>query len=337
MEVIIPQYVVSDAATTANKVNKAVLLQMDFNTTTEPDPTPIWSAMTEYSTESDPVYYLETEGPSEGCFVKYSAIQDMLGTDVGKNPYTSIGYWSNLGTHNKYGMFDRYNQTQTTDSDVITVWIKCSSISTLSFINIQAETITYSLWNETSIAACTVDPVFTGELGGTDDNTDAIIFNLYQYFFNDFEYSNDMSTMITLPMYNETILKIVFTPWSGRSCKVGTLLLGRSYYIGALQYGVTTGIEDYSKKTFNETFGNYYLKEGPYRKTMECDLLIKNTDLNEINNILIQLRATLATWQGNTGDMQFDNLLIYGFMSYFKIVMSYPQYSKCSLEIEGII
>ena len=87
MQTILPQYIVSPDLT--DTTDMATLLYSSVST----DPTTgLYSATAEYTT-GDTVYYLDEAGPHKGCYVEYEALQDMTGSDVGKDPYSEIAYW----------------------------------------------------------------------------------------------------------------------------------------------------------------------------------------------------------------------------------------------------
>ena len=92
-----------------------------------------------------------------------------------------------------------------------------------------------------------------------------------------------------------------------------------------------------SKKLFDDTFGSHYIQEGNYRKRLDCDLGIKNENMNVVNSVLTQLRAKPTIWQANPTGYEFDNLIIYGIPRSFDILMEDINYTECSLEIDGLI
>jgi len=336
MKTILPQYIISEDASDTDGF--ATLIYSSVGS----DPTSgIWSATSAYD-EGDTVYYLDTSGVTNGCYVQYVALQDMhdnTGTggtdDRGQNPETSPLYWSTLGAIDMYKMFDQYSNTVTTSSSNIIIRIKCSAITSIAFLNVQAKNITINGWNTTS----------WGSVAESNKIIDDAIIDLtqplndwYEYFFKDFSYTRDLANPLTIGgLYNNMILEIEFEKYADLDCSVGMVIPGREYVIGDLRYGVSTGIEDYSKKIFDETFGSHYIQEGNYRKLMECDLIIENSKLNIINSVITQLRARPTVWQGNDNGTAFDNLLIYGIPKSFNIVISNINLSECSLEIEGII
>ena len=335
MDVILPQYIVSKSA--INQSGSSVLLSSSAGT----DPTSsIWASGTAYTTGAK-VYYLDTEGVCKGCWCEYQALQN----STGKNPYSEPAYWLHTGAINMYKMFDQYNMTKTVSTTGnIVIYIYCKAITDIAFVEVQAKSVTIQAWNCSPSSSYP----YTANISNSNkiliDGQESVVINLeeplfdwYEYFFKDFDPVRTIAEPVSMTLYNNVIFKIEFEKYEGLDCEVGNVIAGRKYNIGSLQYGVSTGIIDYSKKEFNEYFGSHYIKEGNYRKIMDCDLLIENKNLKTINLILSQLRAKPTVWQGNQDDTSYDNLLIFGIPKSFNIIMSYFSHSEVNLEIEGLI
>jgi len=340
MKTIVPQYIISSDASDHTGYSKLLYSSVGSDPTTG-----LWSATSEYTT-GDTVYYLAKTGVHNGCYVQYEALQDMIdntgtgGTDDrGQDPETEFAYWTNLGAIEAYKMFDQYNNTKTTSTSDITIRFYCKGITSVGFLNVEAKTIKITIWNASDWASCNEsNKIVDGELSENQIDLTQDINNWSEYFFDDFNNVRDISKPIQLSgLYNNTVVQIDFIKTDVGDRSVGMCLPGREYSLGKIQYGVSTGIRDHSKKEFNEIFGSHYIKEGNYRKLLDCDLIVENKNLNVINTVLTQLRATPTIWQGNNNDMFFDNLLLYGVATKFNIIMSYPFHSECNLEIEGFI
>lgn len=350
MDVIIPQYIISNAfnnsttttalGLTANEVagviKKSAILKTS-NVDAEPS-TNIWSASAEYAV-GDKVYFLDIDGNCKGCWVQYEALQAMTTDETkGKRPIDESEYWVSLGAINRYKAFDQYNGTTSfkTTGTNITMTIQCSMITAIAFINVQAKAIKLKAYDRNSnliFDKSSDDPAAANyKISLTQP-----CYDWFQYFFNDFEYVCTVTIPINLYALNLITLELTFEAYSGLECYVGNIILGRTYDIGKLQYGVSTGIIDYSKKVFNETFGAHYFKQGNYRNTMNANLIIPNYKINIIRNIFIQLRARPTIFQGNQYDTDYDDLNFFGVAGRFTLVHEGYNHSECNLEIEGLI
>jgi len=334
MEVIVPQAIVASTSTLANQTYKSILLESNIGL--DPDISTQWSSTAEYST-GDYVDFLSTTGPTSGCWCRYQALKDMttaLG-NLNKIPEEEAEYWSSSGAINRYKMFDQYVGTTTLSSTAdITVTLHCKAITSVAFLNVQARTITINAWRGTEIAHKTEERKI---IDNQIINLTQPINNWYEYWFKDFEYTRDVGAPLDITLYHNIILEITFEKYTGIDCYVGAIIPGRTYDIGALQYGVKTGIADYSKKVFDETFGSHYVQQGNYRKTLSGTLRITKDTINSINSVITQLRGIPTVWQGNQYDTEYDNLLLFGIVAEWVIVMDYPTYYEVSIEIEGFI
>lgn len=341
MNVILPQYIAPKnyVPTDDDRSVYAQLLSSSVGT----DPVSgVWSGTAEYTT-GQTAYYLDQEGPCVGCWCKYEALQDMTTalSTLNKNPYSEKAYWVSLGAIEMYKMFDQYSNTRTTDTNNIIVTLYCRAITDIAFLRVQAQKVIINIWNALPSATypytdnCTAENKIV-----TDQVVDLVqpIYNWFEYWFKELEYIRDITRPIGVTLYNNLIIKIEFVKYDDIDCFVGTLIPGKKHNIGRLQYGVRTGIEDYSKVIFDETFGSLYAKQGNYRKTFEGTLHVSPEDSNLVNSVLTQLRAKPTILQGNKDDTSttFDDLLMYGIIK-FTAEKTGPNLHKYNIEAQGMI
>lgn len=161
---------------------------------------------------------------------------------------------------------------------------------------------------------------------------DTIIVDWYMYFFEPYDLKSDV-ILQGLPPYAAGVITATFNGAS--TVSVGNFVFGSLYFIGMTQYGANAGIRDYSTKDAN-TFGITSLVKRAFSKRMTANLYVQNGDIRFVRKILEDLRATPAVWIG-TDDDTYDVLNVYGYYKDFNMEISYPSYSLCSLEIEGLI
>jgi hypothetical protein len=186
------------------------------------------------------------------------------------------------------------------------------AIDSMSLHNIEAETVTVVL--KDGLHGATLE-TWTED---TYDNT----LDLYSSDIvkTDFLYSANPHFTITLAN-------------SLTTAKVGEIVIGNKEDIGTTQYTPTIGIIDYSVKEV-DTFGNYTILERAYSKRLTCSTVVLNTLLDHTYNILAARRALASVWVGS--DL-YASMIVYGFYKDFSIVLSYPTFSICELEIEGLV
>lgn len=115
---------------------------------------------------------------------------------------------------------------------------------------------------------------------------------------------------------------------------LSTLVAGNFVDLGPTEYGVTLGIEDYSKKTTDD-FGTTVFVERNYTKKVSANMLITNAQFYKVQSLLSSLRAKPTFWIA-TEEVDLQALTVYGWAKDWSLTVSYPTQSYCSLEIEGL-
>jgi hypothetical protein len=164
-----------------------------------------------------------------------------------------------------------------------------------------------------------------------DLNT-ALISNWYEYFFKEDDNITEL-VLENIPVYTTTITTVGV--YDAIKTKVGVNVLGNIYTLGVTQYGAGAGIIDYSKKETDE-FGNTTFTRRAFSKRMNVNIIFPSGDLARIQKLLSEIRATPCVWVG-TNDSTYSPLVMYGFYRDFNLEIPYPEYSYCSLQVEGLI
>ena len=128
---------------------------------------------------------------------------------------------------------------------------------------------------------------------------------------------------------------MTFTGATGETVSAGEVVFGMLSDLGDTQYGVTSGIIDYSVKSTDQ-YGNTTLTKRAYSKRMSAKVQLDNTQLNRVQSFLYTIRATPCVWIGSDDPRMQEPLVIYGFYKDFSTEIPYPTYSLCSLEVEGL-
>ena len=86
---------------------------------------------------------------------------------------------------------------------------------------------------------------------------------------------------------------------AGETVECGVCLLGTyTEFADAVRYGASAGIVDYSKKTVDD-FGNVQITERAFSKRASWQMLVANTDIDNLQRMLASLRATPALYIGS--------------------------------------
>lgn len=119
---------------------------------------------------------------------------------------------------------------------------------------------------------------------------------------------------------------------AGTTVKIGTCFWGKQTDIGGTQYGASASINDYSTQS-TDIYGNTALLQRVYSKRLSVNLMIPNTNVDKVFTYLAAIRTTPVVW---VGDDNYGTLAVYGVYKDFAINIAYPDYSSCSLTVEGL-
>ena len=272
-----------------------------------------WSSGTAYTVGTRCIYSHKIYE----CLVNNTNYQPDLNT-TGTTPK-----WLDCGYDNRWKMFDAVVGSQTTQTTSISLTLEPGVIDSIAFLDVEA----------TAIDIVMTDPVegvvYTESI---DLIAKTYIGDAYAYFFEPI-ILDDAAVLLGVPPYGSASIAITITN-TGGTTKIGTLVVGAQKYLGGTQYDPSIGITDYSKKEA-DTFGNYTVVERAYSKRMSCNLFLPNTSIDSLQRTLASVRATPVVWIGdNEGTL--SSMIIYGFYKSFEITIPYPDYSTCSLTIEGL-
>lgn len=233
------------------------------------------------------------------------------------------GKWLEIGSTNKWKMFDAGWGSQTSKDTPLTFTLSpMVIINSLALLNVTATSITVTVTDETSATiynqtfAMTVSPNIS---------------DWYMYFYEGFIYKSDL-VINDIPSVRSALVNVTINN-TGSTAKCGNCVIGTYYDIGDTQYGASAGIVDYSGKT-TDAFGNTTVVKRTYAKRMNTNLMINNDIVDDVFNLLASYRSTPLVWIG--AESLYTSLIVYGFYKDFDINIAYPDYSSCSLTIEGL-
>lgn len=262
---------------------------------------------------------------AKGARVDYGThiYESLVNSNIGNTPTTSPTYWVLVGPDNVHAMFDDQISTATVSTTPLIVVMTpglMNSIALLGLIGSQAVvTITDGAGGPTIYSR-------TVNLDGS------YVYDWYMYFFEPFTQIGEV-VLTDIPPYSNS--RMTFTLSGTGSVAIGQLSFGTFYELGDAEYGATAGIIDYSRKDTDE-FGATTFVQRAFSKSMTARLMLDAMQMNKVQRVLSDIRATPAVWIGAEGEA-YSPLVIYGFYRDFTIDVAYPTKSYCSLEIEGLI
>jgi len=166
----------------------------------------------------------------------------------------------------------------------------------------------------------------------TVDLDGSYVYDWYMYFFEPFTQIGEV-VLTDIPPYPDA--RLTFNLSGGGDVQVGQCIFGTFYELGDAEYGATSGITDYSRKETDE-FGMTTFVQRAYSKRMSLRMMLDAGQMNKVQRILADIRATPSVFIGAEGE-DYLPLVVYGFYRDFQIEVAYPTKSYCSLEVEGLI
>lgn len=232
------------------------------------------------------------------------------------------GLWLELGATNRWLMFDGSITSQTTQADSLSVTVSVTDrVDSVALLNVSAATARVRMIDATD--------------GVVYDQTQSLVSTLgiadwYAWFFEPTVRKPEV-VFSGLPPYIGAQVEITLTNIGGVAA-CGAAVVGLSRELGRTQCAPSLGIQDYSLKT-RDDFGNYTVLERAFNKTGRFSLIVSNDQVDEVHRLLATYRATPIVYVGS--DL-YPSSLIYGFYKDFALVISYPTFSICDIEIEGL-
>jgi hypothetical protein len=231
--------------------------------------------------------------------------------------------WLLLGAANRWKMFDGIISNQTEQLGIISVSIRPGTpVNALALFGV----------NGSELSVRVTDPVagiVYDETRPLQDNS--AITNLYAYFFEDIVPIRDV-VVLDLPSYRNATIDITIVAGADVA-RCGELVLGRQREIGRAAFGLSHGIDSYSKVQRNEDFGDITIVKRAYSKRCDYDVILQTNRVDAVQDLLASIRDTPIVY---IGDRNRRSTIVYGFFRTFTIVLSNPATSTCSIEVEGL-
>jgi hypothetical protein len=239
------------------------------------------------------------------------------------SPELDTTNWLDIGPTNKWAMFDSEISTLTTATTTLTTVLAPGYVNSLALFGLVGQTLTVTVRDGLA------GPVVYGPEVITLDGT--IISDWYMYFF---EPSVQLAEVVLTDLVPYQDAHITITLDGTGTVECGICLIGTFYTLGDTEFGATVSIIDYSRKE-TDTFGVTTFVRRAYSKRMNARMMLDTAQINKVQRVLADLRATPCAWIG-TDESGFEPLTVYGFYRDFSIDVAYPTKSYCSLEIEGL-
>jgi len=302
-------------------ITNTILDQTDGSNIPEPDTA---------TTPPEAIYVAETTyaaGEQVIVIATHKVYESLVGSNQGNYPPTDVllisPKWLEIGATNRWRALDGKIGSKTSQATSITYHLHIPVIDSIALLGLVGTSLSIIVKDITDVE------VYNKTVDLT--NNDAVI-DWYTYFFEEIIFSED-TVHTDLPAAYGSTLDIVITN-TGSVALVGEIVIGNVATIGITRADPkpSISIKDYSTKD-TDVFGNITIVERTYSKRLSCDLIIYNSELDNIYNLFALYRSTPIVWIGSE---LYGSMIVYGFYKELDVVIPYPLMSECSLELEGL-
>lgn len=264
---------------------------------------------------------------AQGQLVTYQtgSYESLVNSNTGHTPDVSPTFWLRTGPSNSYAMFDNQISTQTAATGPLVATVACGVSDAVYLGNIIGTGARITVRNGLG------GPILYQQEQNLQGEG---VGDWYQYFFFDATAQHAQAVFQGIPSFGSSHLTIEILG-SGQ-VGLGIVLFGPVREIGSTALGANAGIIDYSRKETDD-FGATTFVRRAYSKRLSAQVLIENLQLNRVQRLLYDLRATPAVWLGVDDETFEEPMTVFGFYRDFQTTIAYPKQSLCSLEIEGLI
>lgn len=232
--------------------------------------------------------------------------------------------WQNIGPTNKTAMFDDRVSSQTTQagSDLVVVYQPNAICTVLGLLNLKGSTVTVEVLEGAEVT-------YTKTTNLALEN----IYSWLDYFTADFE-PLTKTIFDGVPVYYSSTVRITVT---GAETAIGHCIVGQAKTLGAVKYGATSSILDYSLKETDEEFGGTVFVERDFADEASFPVRVPKAKLNGVKHLLRSLRATPSLWVGSEEVEYAEMFIVFGWYRSHTIVAEYFDESALDIEIEGLV
>lgn len=236
-------------------------------------------------------------------------------------PESTPTRWLSVGATNRWRMLDSEVGSRTTSAGSIDITLRPGYATAIALLDVDAQSLTVTV---RSAAGAT-------KYSSTRSLDTSVVLSWRDYFLTD-PIPRSEIVFSGLTIESTDTVRILLT---GTTTACGAIAIGPATDLGEVEYGVTLGIIDYSRKTTDD-FGVVTIVQRKFAKRLTCRLSFNRTLMSRVFTTLAALRATPCVYV-TTEQADYESLTIYGFFRDFRIEVPYPTHCYCSIEIEGLI
>lgn len=277
----------------------------------EEDEYPLWDSTKTYQALERIIY-------------EHKIYEAILETNDTTPPDLNQDDWMLIESTNRYRMFNNILYDKSSRLGGIHFTLRPSQIVTgLSLVGVTASYVRVTV----------TDPVLGIVYDQTKSLTDiSNITTYFEYSFQPLPSNQSSVAFLDLPVAPTGSID-VYVEAGGNVVEVSEVIYGSYTLVGRTNYGTIVGIKSYSRKETDE-FGNVTVVKRNNSDYCEYDVDIENIRLPTVKKFFKEIDSVPCLFVGNE---DLEETIVYGFYNDFKATISYPQISKCTLRVEGLI
>lgn len=253
----------------------------------------------------------------------HKAWESVQAANTGKLPPSDATWWVEVGPTNRWKAFDLSHSTKTRFSGAawfeITPGRAVNSVALLEFDGLR------------TVRVRAIDPAY----GTVYDKTAMLwttpgVSGWYPWTFGERRERRNFHAL-DLPSYRGATIRIDIE--AANDAGIGVILVGQQQSIGmGVLAGVRMGMQDYSRKVVDQ-WGDVELQKRGFARTRSIQVLVENSQLDNVDRVLMSLRATPMLWLVSE---RYEQTNVYGWYTGCDTGIQYSRYSELSLNLEGL-
>ena len=250
----------------------------------------------------------------------HSIYERLIAGTTATAPELDTVNWVRVGPTNRWAVFDGSAGTISSAASSVSWTFSPGLVTSLALLEMNAASLTVTMRDGVGGAV-----VYTNTMSLQKSSSKS----WSEYFFSDIVRRSSL-VLDDLPPYSNGSITVTLT--GSGTVSVGVIAVGKQYEIGATTYGASIGIIDYSVKT-TDSFGTTTIAQRGYARKVTLPISVPTAGIDETARRLALIRATPAIYVGAT---DYDSTIVYGLYRDWSIDMQYPNFSHCSITVEGL-
>ena len=311
------------------------------NLNLEPDPNPPYLPPGPWTEDkTHPVPWVKTVGYADGRVV-YTPDNKLWQTTLGcQGIIPSLTYsttWVKVGTTNKWAAFDQTTSSQAKANNLMTFTVSAPQIDSVILMNVIAETATVTVRD--GLGGTIIYTETRDLLAASNSST---ITDWWEYFNANFDVLSSSTNVLfkDLPISANSYVTVTLESTDAASTTdnifLGDLIFSRARELSLTNYGLQTGIRDFSVVT-EDGFGGQTFNKRRNRRRMNTREWVTHDQFNRTFRILTDLPATPCIWLAADVDYLSEAMMIKAWYKDFTAEIVDVNAIFANLELEGLL